>query len=371
MKRHRGNHWFWLLWLLPALAAAQTRYHWQMEQSKTRAAVGEAVMLEYTCRFEGSGYEYVITFAPPKETDAYRMVIDSERQQTVDGKRVNTYRFILFPKRPGLLSIALGAVMKHTSKASIVNTTIGRDNVEDLDYKAKTVELPPVAVDVHANPTGYAGALRLAVDVDKKEVSAFTPVQVEITLQGEGNLDRIPPFALDIDHAKIFTDGLERTLQITDEGFSGVLRQQFAIVSDTNYTVPSVQLEYFDTGAGEVRTLRSDAVPVIVRSLPRRAVPGAAEQPADDAPFSWYWVDLLLAVGAGIVIGRFLLPVRAEGSAPQTLQARLERCRDPERFAALLAIADAEKYREIIDDVERKRSAGEKVDLQAYRSMLR
>ena len=370
MNPHRGNRWFWLLWLLPALAAAQNGYQWQVKQSKTSAAVGEAVMLEFTCRFDSAGYEYVIAFAPPNETDAYRMVIDSERQHIVEGKRVNTYQFVLFPKQSGDLSIALDALMKHTSKASIVNTTIGRDNVEDLDYKVKKVDLPPVKVDVHANSTRYAGTMRLSVNVDKKEVNAFTPVQVGIMLQGEGNLDRILPFVLDIDGAKIFTDGLERTLQITTNGFSGVLRQQFAIVSDANFTVPPVELEYYDTKTASVVRLRSEAVPVIVQRRPETMVaqPGAAAQ--NNVPFSWHWVDLLLATVTGIVIGRFLLPVREEPSGPQTLQARLQRCHDPEQFAALLAIADAEKYRGIIDDIDQKHAAGEKVNLQRYRLML-
>ena len=56
--------------------------------------------------------------------------------------------------------------------------------MEKLDYTARKVALPSVAVSVAAQDTRIAGHLRLSVAADRKTVGAFAPVQVRVTLEG-------------------------------------------------------------------------------------------------------------------------------------------------------------------------------------------
>jgi hypothetical protein len=373
MKRNRGRGAAALLWLLPAWLFAQTTYEWSATQSKMEAAQFEAVAVEYVCRFSTEGYEYIIAFDPPKETEAYRLVLERAREQIVDGKRVNRYRFIVFPKQAGKLSLALSASMEHTTKASIENTVIGRDNVEKIAYTAKKVALPSVTVAVSAHKNAYAGHLQLSADVDKKTAEAYAPVQVRVRLEGYGNIDTMEAFALDIPGVRQFTDGEQKRLEIGDNGFEGSITQQFAFVSDRNFTVPFLRLSYYDTEQN--RTVNLSTEPVRVTVLPAAVRPSAV--PADAAESgkatsdrSWSWLHLLLALAAGIVIGRFLLPVGAE-TEHATLPKKLMRCRDPEKFAAYLAMLDAEKYGDIITEIERDLKAKKKVELGRYKRRLR
>ncbi|MHC3994259.1 hypothetical protein ACXWTF_05475 [Thiomicrolovo sp. ZZH C-3] len=372
MKRIPGSGWLWILLLLPLLSrAAETTYSWSAVATKTRVAQHEAFAVEYTCRFDSQAYAYIIAFDPAKETEGYRIEPQNSDEQIVEGRRVNRYRFTVFPKQAGPLTLAFTATMEHTTKASIENAVIGRDNVEKLDYTARRVALPVVTVEVAPQETPYAGHLQLSLDVDRETVDAFTPVQVAVKLEGHGNLDVLTPFAIEVPDTRQFTDGEQKTLRLGDNGYAGSIRQQFAIVSDHDFTVPALQLSYYDTEQKRTVTLSTQPHTVTVRAAAASAANGENEAAPADVPVPWSasWLHLLLALLAGIVIGRFLLPVRVETEAVP-LSQKLLRCSDPERFVAYLAMADAEKYREMIDAIEAKLKAGEKVDLSAYKRQL-
>ncbi|MBD3800480.1 MAG: BatD family protein [Campylobacterales bacterium] len=372
MKRTPGRELLWILLLLPLFSwAVETTYTWSAAATKTRVAQHEAFAVEYTCRFDSEAYAYIIAFDPVRETEAYRIEPQNSEEQIVDGHRVNRYRFTVFPKIAGPLSLAFSATMEQTTKASIENAVMGRDNVEKLDYTARTVSLPVIDVAVAPQQTPYAGHLSLSLVVDRETVDAFTPVQVAVRLDGYGNLDTMVPFALNIPGARQFTDGEAKALRLGDNGYEGSIGQQFAIVSDRNFTVPALQLSYYDTEQQRTVTLTTEPHTVAVRSAADAAADEAKPAPSGEASVEWNasWLHLLLALLAGVVIGRFLLPVRVETEAA-SLPEKLRGCSDPKHFAAYLAMADAEGYREMIDAIEAKLKAGERVDLSAYKRQL-
>jgi len=373
MKRNRGSVVFWIVWLFPLWLNAQTQYVWSAVQSKTQVAQEEALAVEYTCRFSNEAYEYIIVFTPPVETEAYRLVTEGTGEQIIEGMRVNTYRFIVFPKKAGVLTLAFDASMEHTTKASIENSVIGRDNVQKIDYTAKKVNLPVVQATVIAQQSPYAGHLKLQVDVDKKQVPAYTPVQVHVRLEGYGNIDVMRPFTLDIPGANIFTDGPEKKLKLGKNGYEGSIEQQFAIVSDHNFTLPSLQLHYFDTERRDMTTLSTDmqTVTVMPVTAPKQAATDEEASHPDSATGGTVtWIELLMALTAGIAIGRFLLPADPGTEESLPLPKRLKGCKDPRQFVVYLAMLDADKYRNLIDEIEQKLKAGERVDLGSYKRQI-
>ncbi len=373
MKRIRGREVFWLLWLLPVLLNAQTTYHWDVTQSKEKVGQYEAVAVEYSCRFNTEGYEYIIEFNPPKETSEYRLELESAGEQIIDEKRINTYRFILFPKVPGALNLELNASMQHTSRESIENTVIGRDNVEKVAYTAKWVSLPAVSLDVTPHDAAVAGHLELSVTADQKHVDAFSPVQVKIELEGYGNIDRLEPFTVSIAGIKQFEDSEEKDLQLGDNGFEGKITRHIAIVSDHDFTIPPLRLRYYDTKSGRVVELASEAITVSVSPKPELPTSGIeAASSANTFEASWSWLHLLLALIAGVVIGRFLLPVGIEDDDEKLpIPKKLRRCKDAKKFIAYLALLDAQRYENIIDEIELKLMKGEKVDLGAFKKRMK
>lgn len=369
MKRNRGRVWFLLLWLIPLGVEASSAYRWSAEASMHRMALHEAVRLTYVCRFDSEALEYLITFDPPRETDSYRLLLESAAEHNPGGKRVDTYRFILFPKKAGALHLAFSAAMGHTSRASIENTVIGRDNVEKLEYTTRNVALPTLDLEVIDHTNRYAGQLTLDVDVDKNMTNAFAPVQVRVAVEGHGNMDTIPPYRLMIPGVRIFGDAPTKNIRLGDNGYAGSIVQRFALVSDRNFTVPPFKLTYFDTETNRTVALQSALVKVRVRPA---AEAGEVQQPSHDETVKTdggtEWLHIFIALIAGIVIGRFLLPVRIS-EEERSLPEKLKSCNDPVKFAAYLAILDASRYAKMIDAIEQEHALGT-VNLVKYKRRL-
>jgi hypothetical protein len=261
--------------------------------------------------------------------------------------------------------------MEHTTKESIENTVIGRDNVEDFDFTAKTVRLPAVSVTVAGQPETFVGHFSLRAEAGSRETDPFSPVQVKVSLEGYGNLDRLTDFNLSVPGATVFTDGLQRRYRLDDEGFRGTLTQQFAVVADGNFTIPPFSLRYYDTVKRKVVVLKTPAIPVTVRPLPRPETLLDAPGPeAERDGIGWGWLNVLLAFVAGVAVGRYLLTDPEEEERRTPLKKRLRRCKDPAKFAAYLAMADVDAYAETIEAIETRLRRGEKVDLKAYRKTL-
>ena len=375
MRQIRGKSI--LLWcffaVLPLLLQAETSYTWSVYQSKKEVALYEAFVVEYRCRFSTRGYEYIIVSNQPKETDDYRLVTESEREQIVDGKRVNIYRYIVFPKKAGVLAFALSVVMERTTKESIENTVIGRDNVEDFDFTSKKIYLPSVKVDVKAQPKRYTGNFVLKADVLKPEAEAYEPVQFRVSLSGYGNIDRLEDFRLNIDDVTIFTDGIKSSVEPDDKGFEGLFRQQFAIVSDHNFTIPVLSFSYFDVKERRVKILKTNEISVHVKPLPKTndLLDKVVGDEIESGGSGWTWVNIVLAFILGIAVGRFFLPVSDEDrDISQPLSKRLKHCKDPKKFIAYLAMYNSIKQKEIIEEIESCLKQGKKVDLRSYKKLL-
>jgi len=368
MKINPGRGVLWLMVLIPLwLGAEQTTYTWQVNATKSRVAEHEAFAIEYTCRFSTQAYPYVVAFEPPLQSDAYRMIPRSSDEQVVNGKRINRYRFVVFPQQPGELTLALQATMEYTTRDSIENAVIGRDNVEKLDYTAKKIDLPVVKVLVRPQPTAYAGHMRLWLDVDHDRVDAYTPVQVALRLEGEGNLDALQPFTLKLSDVHSFTDGESRKLELTDRGYEGTVTQQFALVSEKDFTIPSLQLRYYDTRLRRVVNLSTP--PHLIHVLAATVKPSPEDVPPESQTLSVPWPVLLAAALVGFIAGRFVPTLRRREEDLSLLQ-KLHSCTDPKRFIVYLASMDTQKYAVLIDEIDALLAEGKKVDLRYYKRQL-
>jgi hypothetical protein len=110
------------------LNAFASTYKWSVESNKNVAMINEAVYIKYVCEYSDAAGLYVIEFNPVVDNEQYRIEILSEKERIIEGKKINTYEFIVYFKKAGKIELALDTTMKKTNKDSIQNTVLGRDN---------------------------------------------------------------------------------------------------------------------------------------------------------------------------------------------------------------------------------------------------
>lgn len=228
----------------------------------------------------------------------------------------------------------------------------------ELSTKPVTIEVLPLpTIGKPGNFSGVVGRFKFRVTAEPKEVAPGDPITLQMTLIGEGNYDRILPPALPAEAPfRLFGDAVRQ------QGNNGVRFEQ--VISPQNATVteiPPLDFSYFDSEAGQYRTVSSTPIPITVNASSNNTAQVFAAQetltaaPAD-TPFAtesdvqritgwlkkqwkrirpWLWT-LSAALGAGLLL--FLARRFYQRRRKDT--ARVRRQQAPKAARAALKAAD-------------------------------
>jgi hypothetical protein len=277
-------------------------HHWELEVSKSKLVKAEATLLRYSCFFDDEAYGTSIKMDVEKEHDDYTLYVYKESERIIDDKRQNIFEFVIFAKRAGEIKINPKVKLRKTSRQQIENATVGRDNPVGYYQFDDTIESLPVALlHVKDISSDLVGDFSLHVSLDKRELSAYEPLHVSIKLEGVGNLDRFKPFDLKIKNCDIFKEKPEKNYRLTKEGFKGSITQKFAIVSDSDFTLPEFSLRVYDIKTAKETYLRYESKSLHVKPAYKKEE--LLDKPEKDNIFSWTWLYYTLTLISGIVLG--------------------------------------------------------------------
>ncbi len=181
-----------------------------------------------------------------------------------DGYNIYTIHYLLYPQKSGNLRIGAGRM-----DIGILASQ-SRDFFKFQRAKWKTFTTKSTEVVVKPLPAGVKlyGDYTFDVVADKRVTNANEPVNLTITIRGQGNVDDIEDFTLDVADATVYADKAKRSFDLIDEKNVILFKQKFAIVSDRNFTIPSLSLTFFN---GEVKVLHSRIFPIEVKGSSAKA----------------------------------------------------------------------------------------------------
>ncbi len=367
MRPNRGRFLGLVLLFASALLFGSEPYSWSLKTTKSSVYVNEAVEIEYTCRFQDQADLHVIEFTPEGENDAYRLLPLGVIKKTTDGRRSDTYRYVLFPKTAGQKEFNFTALMRKTTKASIENSVIGRDNVEDYSFQDTEVELPSVYLDVLAHQETMTGRFTLNVALDKNEVKAYAPVHLNVDVKGEGDFDQMQDFKLNIDGVKVFSEPGEKHYELTKNGFKGEWEQKFSLVGAESFRIEPIELSYFDIAKKERVVLRSEAFDVNVKAAYTK------EELLDDVEeessswWQWWYLNYLITFILGVVFGRNLSRFRWHEIKTDGAASEITACKSVNCVLTKLVIDGDPRYEPLIQKYE---ALGKKASLKELKREL-
>jgi hypothetical protein len=162
-----------------------------------------------------------------------------------------------------------------------------------------TVASEPLQLSVRPLPSegrpdhfaGLVGTFSLKSNLDPSRVKAGESATLTLTVEGRGNVNRIPDFkGPDLPHAKLYADQPVLTTTEDQKGISGVKTMKWAIVPEREgeVVVPPHSVSYFDPAQGKYAVVTSD--PHTLNVLPGQEEekkvaatllrePGESEQP--------------------------------------------------------------------------------------------
>ena len=255
--------------------------------------------------------------------------------ETVNGrpyKCVTWSQYVMYPQMTGRLEIP-----SITFKGIVVQQNRNVDPVEAffnggsgyVEVK-KDIKAPGITLQVDplpqrpANFSGGVGKFNISASLDKKEVKAGEPITLRVVVGGIGNLKLLkqPVVNFPKDFDKYDAKVTDKT-RLTANGVEGNMVYDFLAVprNQGSYTIPSVELTYYDTSKNAYKTIKTQPFKVEVEKGDGTSAEsedfasqdkdihtiklGKAEQHKADEMFFGsfgYWISLLMPLIAFVVL---------------------------------------------------------------------
>ncbi len=261
MRQNLGR--IMVLWLACTALGWGATYQWKVLESPQSLRVGQSGLVRYECTFSGSAVEYSIKLKV-EDTPMYRTTILAEHDQIVKGKRIETFDVLITPKISGSINISMGAIVRFTTLDAIENTVLGRDNVGKDDIVEEAVTLPTIRLNGTENTAALTGNITLEARVDHMSVRAHEPLHLSLFVRGSGNLDKFVPYELNISGVRVFAEPPQKLISPSSQGYTGEIRQEFALVAEKSYVIAPMSLSLFDTAKNQIKILKTAPIQIEV-----------------------------------------------------------------------------------------------------------
>lgn len=233
--------------------------------SKKSVHVGEVVRFDLTFKKKPNVPIYKLEIEDPKFEDFWVKKLDGVKEGVDGAYSTQTYSYLLFAQRSGRLKIPAVAAnvgqlqqQRRRGMDPFFNAAFGQQVRNTKIYSN------PLEINVTALPNNLElyGHFNISAQVDKKEVLVNKPLNLTLKVEGVGNIDDVQKFTLDIPGAVIYAN--EPTIKSHIDGgeYGGSFEQKIVIIADHSYTIPAMQLHYFD--AKTQKEVRVSTAPIAI-----------------------------------------------------------------------------------------------------------
>lgn len=257
----------------PSAAAAGSDHMLVVTLDKDEAYVGESVRLDITFKRRLDAHADRIEISEPRLEGFWAQKVQDRRQGDEGEYLTETYTYILFPQKAGDLRIpavqAKVGTIRHSRGNGLFNDPFFDRFTDQIEWK----KLFSDEVTLHVKPLPEElelfGAFSISSEVDKQSVQANKPVNLTVTVTGEGNVEDIVKFDPMIADVITYADDPKVEGKMINGSYVGTFKQKIAIIADKDFTIPALELRYFDSETRRVMTKKSAPIDIKVIGSPR------------------------------------------------------------------------------------------------------
>ncbi len=126
-------------------------------------------------------------------------------------------------------------------------------NELDIDIK----ELP--------DNINIVGDFKISASLDKLEAAPNDAVNLTLKISGSGNFEDIKSLKPFVDGVNIFEEDATVEAQVVNGKYRGIWQQKMAFVSEHDYTIPPIELKYFNPETKNIVTISTKALHVKIK----------------------------------------------------------------------------------------------------------
>ena len=137
--------------------------------------------------------------------------------------------------------------------------------VVNVKSRSKTIKVKPLPQPTPGDFTGAVGHFSFKSSIDKKSAKTNDAITLRYVLSGNGNLKLIEPFDINFPpDFDVYDPKIKDHISTSSSGMSGTKSFGYLIIPrhPGDFTIPQVNLVYFDVNSKSYKTLSSEAYPI-------------------------------------------------------------------------------------------------------------
>ena len=147
-----------------------------------------------------------------------------------------------------------------------------------LETEPILMEVRPLPVDAPAGFTGAVGRFDMTSEVDSVEGKVNEPVQLRVSISGEGNIEALPdPAWPEFVDWRVFESPATDRSRVIDGRLVGARDYEVILVPQRagELEIPRITYPFFNTETGEYTAAATDPIPVTIADVDGVTAPGA------------------------------------------------------------------------------------------------
>ncbi len=256
-------------------------YDFVLKSDKQKVMMGESIIVELFVSVSDRVQEAQIDqFQDPQMDQFYVKNIGKPKQYHQKGYTVVEKHFLLTPKSEGNFTIK-GATAKLGEADLRRRDFFGRYPIQWHNISSNDIT---ISVDPQPIKSDLVGNFELKSSIDTTKVKANKPVNLTVTITGEGGLEDFEFSAYEIDGVSVFGDEATIKSEIVNGTLQSRFTKIFAIVASDDFVIPSRTFSVYNPKTKSLKKLTVPSYTIEVESDKTALVSTVQTQPLATSP---------------------------------------------------------------------------------------
>jgi len=240
----------------------------ELKVDKNRLKVGESTTLNILFKQRLNAKADKLNLNEPKIDNFWIKKIGDKKQFSQGQYIVTQYSYLIFAQKAGTFKISpveadIGRLSQR-SMGGFFNDPFFNSMNAQINWQKIYSNSLQMQVDALPDGIELYGDFHIRASVDKKEVFANKPVNLTIDINGIGNIDDIQKFDIALADAIVYPDKPQIDSHLVNGKYQGTFREKIAIIGDSDFTIPSMKLTYFDKKTNTIKTIKTEPIAIKV-----------------------------------------------------------------------------------------------------------
>jgi hypothetical protein len=359
MKKNLGRVLVLLILTLNLTASDICDYNFKISNQTPFVKESVDIIFEVKQKDKNSVMFFDLTAKNSDDFELNLLGVEENKKSYHDSR--STYRYRLFPLKSGKIELDFNLLVSQATDESVEKFYTGnRDVINPMAAKKTDIDLKPLLFTVKKikKDVELIGDYKLTFKIDKKEIQAFTQLNITYTLSGNGYKPNLKELLPKIEGVDIF---LEKTKH----------KYNYALLSEKDFIIPAVNIKCFDPKKNRYYELKTPFNHIKVHKIKSETILDEQNSYPTEA-FKWSslmpFINGLLLFIAGFIVAK--LNISKYIKKGQKAESKFANIKDKKELLQILISKNDNKYKSIIEQLEASIYENKKCNLKKIKDEL-